>query len=64
MLCYGLLAALYLAYLGIHREWVGILLWPAVAVHAILTVLLVRAWFQDDRSRIGDRNFGFSRSPR
>lgn len=44
MLCYSLLAALYLAYLGIRGEWVGSLLWPAVAIHAILTFLLARAF--------------------
>jgi hypothetical protein len=44
MLCYSLLATLYLAYLGISGEWVGILLWPAVEVHAILTFLLGRGW--------------------
>jgi hypothetical protein len=42
MLCYSLLAALYLAYLGIRGEWVGSLLWPAVGIHAILTFLLAR----------------------
>jgi hypothetical protein len=50
MLCYSLLATFYLAYLGIRGEWVGVLLWPAVAMHAILTVLLVRAWSQDQRT--------------
>jgi hypothetical protein len=44
MLTYSLLATLYLAYLGIGGEWVGRLLWPAFAAHAVLTVLLVRAW--------------------
>lgn len=43
MLTYSTLAALYLAYLGISGV-VGILLWPAVAVHALLSVLLLRAW--------------------
>jgi hypothetical protein len=51
MLCYGLLAALYLAYLGIRREWVGVLLWPAVLVHAVLTCLLGRAWLKDRQSK-------------
>ena len=47
MMCYSLLATLYLAYLGIRGEWVGVLLWPAVVVHAILTFLLVRAWLNN-----------------
>ena len=46
MLTYGALATLYLAYLGVIGEWVGPLLWPAVVLHGILTVLLARAWFQ------------------
>lgn len=50
MLTYSVLATGYLAWLGIRGEWVGALLWPAVALHAILTVLLVRAWFQSRRS--------------
>ena len=50
MLCYSLLVTLYLAYLGIRGEWVGVLLWPAVVVHAILTFLLTRAWFKDQQA--------------
>jgi hypothetical protein len=46
MLTYSTLATLYLAYLGVIGEWVGPLLWPAVVLHGILTVLLARAWFQ------------------
>jgi hypothetical protein len=46
MLTYSSLAALYLAYLGIGGEWAGRLLWPAVAAHAVLTLLLARAWFK------------------
>jgi hypothetical protein len=44
MLTYSLLAALYLVYIGIGREWIGKLLRPAVAVHAVVTILLARAW--------------------
>jgi len=43
MLTYGALATLYLAYLGIQGEWAGPLLWPAVVLHAVLTLLLVRS---------------------
>jgi hypothetical protein len=50
MLFYSLLATLYLAYLGIGGERVGRLLWPAVAIHAILTTLLVRAWLKEHRA--------------
>ncbi len=50
MLCYSLLATFYLAYLGIRREWVGSLLWPAVAVHAVLALPLVRSWLKDQHA--------------
>jgi hypothetical protein len=44
MLTYSVLATGYLAWLGIRGEWLGPLLWPAVVVHAILTLLLAQAW--------------------
>ncbi len=44
MLTYNSLAALYLLSLGIGGEWVGSLLWPAVALHGILSLLLARQW--------------------
>jgi hypothetical protein len=46
MLTYSALATLYLLYLAIRGEWVGPLLWPVVALHGILTVLLARALFK------------------
>jgi hypothetical protein len=46
MLTYSVLATPYLLYLGIRGEWVGLLMWPAVVLHVILTALLARAWFQ------------------
>jgi hypothetical protein len=46
MLTYSVLATAFLASLGIRGQWVGPLLWPAVVAHAILTVLLARAWLQ------------------
>ena len=46
MLTYSALAMAYLLYLGIRGEWAGPLLWPAVVLHAILTILLARVWFQ------------------
>jgi hypothetical protein len=42
MLVYGAAVTLYLAYLGLAGVG-GLLLWPAVVLHAVLTVLLVRA---------------------
>ena len=46
LLTYNALATAYLAYLGLHGGGAGPLLWPAVALHAILSALLARAWFQ------------------
>jgi hypothetical protein len=46
MLVYSAAVTFYLLYLGIRGEWVGPLLWPAIALHAVLTLLLVRAWFR------------------
>jgi len=43
MLTYSVAATLYLAYLGLAGGLTGILLWPAVVLHVILTVLLTRA---------------------
>ena len=40
MLTYSALATLYLGYIANRGELVGILLWPAVVLHGILTVLL------------------------
>lgn len=44
MLLYNVLVTLYLAFVGLGAEFVGALLWPAVVVHAVLTVLLGFAW--------------------
>jgi len=44
MLIYSALIALYLAYLGFAGGFTGVLLWPAVALHVVLTILLGRAW--------------------
>jgi len=43
MLTYSAAVTLFLAYLGLAVGVGGILLWPAVFLHAILTVLLMRA---------------------
>jgi hypothetical protein len=43
MLIYNALIAAYLAYLGVVGHLGGVLLWPAVAVHAVMTGLLVRS---------------------
>lgn len=47
MLIYSLTVMLYFLFLGFDGHWAGPLLWPAVAVHAILTLLLTRALFRE-----------------
>ena len=42
MVTYGAAVTLYLAYLGFAGDSTGVLLWPAVILHAILTALLTR----------------------
>ena len=44
MLTYSTIVTLYLTYLGFAGGLVGVLLWPAVALHVLLSILLVRAW--------------------
>jgi hypothetical protein len=44
LLVFSRLTTIYLVYLGVRGEQVGILLWPAAALHAALTVPLVRGW--------------------
>jgi len=43
MSIYGAAVTLYLAWVGVAGGPTGPLLWPAVVLHAILTVLLIRA---------------------
>jgi len=43
MLIYSALVTLYLGYLGLAEGLTGILLWPAVTLHALLAALLTRA---------------------
>jgi len=47
MLIYSAAVTLYLTYIGFAGSLTGILLWPAVVVHAILTFLLGRARLKD-----------------
>src|SRR4029453_9536576 len=52
MLTYSALVTLYLLYLAIRGEWVGPLLWPVVALHGILTVLLAPGLVSIAKARI------------
>jgi hypothetical protein len=53
MLTYNVLVTLLLLYLGVRGEWVGVLLWPAAVLHAIVTSLLVRSWFRARETAAG-----------
>ena len=44
MLIYSAAVTLYLAYVGIADGFAGVFLWPAVALHAVLSILLGRDW--------------------
>ncbi len=44
MLIYSAVVALYLCYVGVAGGLTGIALWPAVALHVVLSILLGRAW--------------------
>jgi hypothetical protein len=45
MLIYSGSITLYFAYLGLAGGLTALLLWPATALHAVLTLLLGRAWW-------------------
>ena len=44
MLTYSVAVTLYLAYLGFAGAFAGVFLWPAISLHAFLSLLLGRAW--------------------
>jgi hypothetical protein len=48
MLIYSALVTLYLAYLGFAGGFAGVFLWPAVALHVVLSILLGRAWLASE----------------
>ena len=48
MLVYNALIALFLTYLFVVGHMGGVLLWPAVVLHAVVALLLVWLW-RDDR---------------
>lgn len=50
MLTYSTLAGLYLLYLGISGHPTGKALWPAVAAHLVLSLLLLGLWFKAQKS--------------
>ncbi len=44
LIAYNALATLFFLWLGIRGELVGLLLWPAAALHGILSILLLRTF--------------------
>ena len=48
ILIYSAAITLYLAYLGFAGGQAGVFLWPAVALHAVLSALLGCAWLATD----------------
>ena len=44
MLIYSTVVTLLLAYFGFIDGLTGVFLWPAVALHAVLSIFLGRAW--------------------
>jgi hypothetical protein len=51
MLTYSAAVTLYLAYVGFAGGLTGILLWPAVLLHVILTALLTRAAIRNKETK-------------
>ena len=51
MLTYSATVTLYLAYVGFAGGLTGILLWPAVVLHVILTALLTRESTSDKETK-------------
>jgi hypothetical protein len=52
ILTYSAAVTLYLAYVGFAGGLNGILLWPAVVLHAVVTLLLVWTWRNERRTRV------------
>ena len=46
---YNLLTTIYFVFVGIGGRLTGILLWPAVVLHAIVSFALGRAWFSANK---------------
>ena len=55
LLIFNVLAVPYLSYLGSIANMKGVLLWPAVAVHAALAVLLALRWLVSTRGNRTDK---------
>jgi hypothetical protein len=62
MLTYNVLVALYLAYLGTFGPWRGWLLWPAVALHAVMALLLAWTWRTERQGNATNKRYDRSRA--
>jgi len=51
MLIYSAVVTLYLAYLAFAGGFAGVLLWPAVMLHVVLSILLTHTWFANEGRR-------------
>jgi hypothetical protein len=49
ILIYNLIVTFYFGYLGLTAQWVGLLLWPAIVLHAFLTFLICLGLFTSKR---------------
>ena len=63
MLIYSALITLLFAYLLFVGGLTGVLLWPAAALHVVLTVLLCRAWLAAARRDNGAADFPVGTRP-
>jgi hypothetical protein len=56
MLTYSTVVTLYFVYLGFAGGLTGVLLWPVVALHVVLSILLGRAWLASEarQTDLGD----------
>jgi hypothetical protein len=50
LLTYNALGTVYFAWLALGGEWVGPLLWPVVGLHAVIGILLGRAWLMTPKT--------------
>jgi hypothetical protein len=51
MLLYNVAIVALLAFAGLGLGLQGVALWPAVVLHALITILLGRAWFMNTKDR-------------
>jgi hypothetical protein len=58
MLTYSAAVTLYLAYVGFADGLSGVLLWPAVVLHVIMTALLARASTSDKATKTIEKRTG------